>query len=67
MELTTTNHVQYVSDSAGQVAYDEVEQFGGEVFFTVKCQGYEPPKAAFGYEGVRLPVKAGGEASVMCA
>ncbi len=63
-ELATVNHVLYVSDSAGQVAYDEVEQFGGDVFFTVKCQGYEPPKASFGYEGVRLPVKAGGESTV---
>jgi hypothetical protein len=64
VELITTNHVSYVSDSAGQVAYDEIEQFGGDVFFTVKCQGYEPPKASFGYEGVRLRAKAGGEATV---
>jgi len=64
VELTTVNHVAYVSDSAGQVAFDEAEQFGGDVYFGVRCQGYEPPKAPFGYEGVRLPVKAGGEATV---
>jgi len=64
VELITTNHVSYVSDSAGQVAYDEVEQFGGDVFFNVKCQGYEPPKASFGYEGVALPVAAGAEATL---
>ncbi|HVJ87642.1 MAG TPA: hypothetical protein VM452_18420 [Caulifigura sp.] len=64
VELVTTNHAAWVSDSAGQVAYDEPEQFGGDVFFSVKCQGYEPPKAPFGYEGVRLSPKAGGEATI---
>jgi hypothetical protein len=64
IELITTNHVAYVTDSAGQIAYDEKEQFGGDVFFTVKCRGYEPPKAPFGYEGVRLAPIAGGEATV---
>ncbi len=64
VELVTVHHVSYVSDSAGQIAFDDAELFGGDVFFTVRCQGYEPPKAPFGYEGVRLRPTAGGEAMV---
>lgn len=61
VELITVNNISFVTDNAGQVAYQETGQFGGDVFFTVKCQGYEPPKAPFGYEGIKLPVTAGGE------
>jgi hypothetical protein len=64
VELKTTNHVAYVSDSAGQVAFDDLAEFGGDVFFFVKSHGYRPPKDGFGFEGVRLKPTAGGEATI---
>ncbi len=63
-EFRTVNHVLYVTDSAGQIAFEDAESQGNDVFFFVKCQGYERPKAAFGFEGVRLKVQAGAETTV---
>jgi hypothetical protein len=64
VELKTTNDVKYYTDSNGYVAYNEPGTLGLEVFFHVKSHGYEYPKDAFGYRGVRLNPVAGGKATV---
>ena len=60
VELKTTNDVKYYTDSNGYVAYHEPGLMGLEVFFHVKSHGYEYPKDAFGYRGVKLTPTAGG-------
>ncbi len=62
--LTTVNHVRYVTDNAGRVAFDDPELFGREVFFTVHSHGYEVPKDGFGFRGVRLTPTPGKVAEV---
>src|SRR6185369_12564234 len=64
VELTTTNGVTYVTDSAGAVAFDEPGLMNERVFFHVKSHGYEFPKDGFGYRGVALDVTPGGSAQV---
>lgn len=59
VEVVTTNHVRYVTDNAGRVAFDDPEQFGREVFFTVTSHGYEVPKDGFGFRGVRVKPEPG--------
>ena len=64
VELTTVNNIQYVSDSAGVVAFDEPGLMNQRVFFAVKSHGYEFPKDGFGMRGVALEIKPGGEATL---
>lgn len=64
VELTTTNHVRYVTDNAGRVAFDDPEQFGREVFLTVKSHGYEVPKDGFGFRGVKVKPEPGKVAEI---
>ena len=64
VELTTTNHITLISDSAGLIAFDEPGLMNQRVFFSVKSHGYEYPKDGFGYRGARLDVTPGGRATV---
>ena len=64
VELTTTDGVQYLTDSAGRVAYEELGHAGQTIFFTVQPQGYRVPKDGFGIEGVRLQIEPGKRAEV---
>ena len=57
--LTTVNHIRYVTDNAGRVAFDDPELFGREIFFTVKSHGYEVAKDGFGFRGVRVKPEPG--------
>ncbi|KZS01163.1 Uncharacterized protein APZ42_002255, partial [Daphnia magna] len=59
VELRTTNHLRYVTDNAGVIAFDEPGLLGTEVFFSVVSHGYEVPKDGFGIRGVRLTTKPG--------
>ncbi len=59
VELRTTNHLRYVTDNAGVIAFDEPGLMDTEVFFSVIAHGYEVPKDGFGIRGVRLTPKAG--------
>ena len=43
VELATTNHITYITDSAGVVAFDEPGLMNQRVFFHVKSHGYEYP------------------------
>jgi hypothetical protein len=64
VELTTVNHVRFVTDSAGVVAFDEPGMVGRRVFFSVFSHGYEFPKDGFGMRGVALDTEAGGAATI---
>ncbi len=62
VELTTVNNVRYVSDSAGLIAFDDESLMGQQVYFHIKCHGYEFPADVFGYRGRALDVTPAGEA-----
>jgi hypothetical protein len=64
VELKTVNHIAYITDSNGWVAFYEPGMMGRKVFFHVASHGYEYPKDGFGYAGVALDVKEGGLAVV---
>jgi hypothetical protein len=64
VEFRTTNHLRYVTDNAGVVAFDEPSLMGVEVYFGVSSHGYEVPKDGFGFRGVRLTPKPGETAKV---
>jgi len=64
VELTTVNKVRYVTDSAGNIAYDDISLMGQNVYFFVKSHGYEYPADHFGYRGKSLRTKSGGKATL---
>lgn len=64
VELSTTNHLRYVTDSAGRVAFFEPDLMEREVFFAIKSHGYEYPADGFGMRGARLTPKAGERATL---
>ena len=51
VELTTVNHLRFITDNAGRVAFDEPGLMGNPVFFHIKSHGYEFPTDGFGYQG----------------
>lgn len=59
VELETVNHLLFVTDNAGRVAFHEPGLMDREVFFAVRSHGYERPKDGFGYAGARLVPQAG--------
>ena len=64
VELTTTNHLRYYTDSNGLVAFYEPGLMGRDVFFHVKSHGYEYPKDNFNYSGLTLTPVEGGSAEI---
>jgi hypothetical protein len=64
VELVTVNHLRFVTDNAGRVAFDEPGLMGREVFFTVHSHGYELKRDGFGFAGVKVIPKAGQAAEV---
>ncbi|MFO1096126.1 MAG: hypothetical protein U0992_22895, partial [Planctomycetaceae bacterium] len=64
VELSTTGNAQYVTDSAGLVAFNEPGQMNQRVFFTVKSHGYECPADGFGFHGRALDVTPGGSGEI---
>jgi hypothetical protein len=62
VELETLNHVRFITDSAGRIAFNEPGLMGREVFFHVRSHGYEFPKDAFGFAGKRLVSRLGQRA-----
>lgn len=67
VELTTVNHLRFVTDNAGRVAFHEPGLMGREVFFTIRSHGYEMKKDGFGYPGVRITPQAGRVAEIKIA
>ena len=64
VELETVNHLRFVTDNAGRVAFHEPGLMGQPVFFSVRSHGYEFPKDGFGYAGKALTPVAGGRAEL---
>jgi hypothetical protein len=64
VELETVNHIRYVTDSAGRIAYHEPGHEGQSVFFTPRSHGYEFAKDGFGMTGVRLKITPGGKETI---
>ena len=64
VELETVNHLRYVTDSAGWIAFHEPGLMGEPVFFHVKSHGYEHTKDGFGFAGLVLTPEPGQEAVV---
>jgi hypothetical protein len=64
VELVTVNHLRFVTDNAGRIAFHEPGLMDREVFFTVRSHGYEMKKDGFGFPGVRIVPKAGQVAEV---
>ena len=59
VELETVNGVKFVTDNAGRIAFNEPGLLNRELFFTVRSHGYEVPKDAFGFHGVRVTPNVG--------
>ncbi len=64
IELKTTNHLSYVTDSGGIVAFYEPGLVNQNVFFHISGHGYQYPKDGFGYRGKKLRIKPGGSATL---
>ncbi len=64
VELETVNHLRFVTDSAGRVAFHEPGLMGREVFFTVRSHGYAAKPDGFGFRGVKVTPRAGKAAEV---
>jgi hypothetical protein len=62
--LRTVHALEFVTDSAGVVAFDEPGLLGRRVHFTVESPGYELPADGFGIRGVALDTAPGGRATV---
>src|SRR6266480_3594734 len=60
VQLETVNHVKFLTDSAGVVAFNEPGLMNQRVFFNVSSHGYEFPKDGFGIRGAALETRAGG-------
>lgn len=64
VELETTHHCLFVTDSGGWAAIQDPDLMGTEVFFQIRSHGCEYPKDGFGFAGVRLLVTPGGRVQV---
>ncbi|VTR96194.1 Uncharacterized protein OS=Chthoniobacter flavus Ellin428 GN=CfE428DRAFT_3504 PE=4 SV=1 [Gemmata massiliana] len=64
VELGTINHLRFVTDNAGRVAFHEPGLMDREVFFTVRSHGYEVKKDGFGYAGLKVTPRAGRVAEI---
>ncbi len=62
VELTTVNHLRYVTDSNGIVAFAEPGLMHTKVFFYVQSHGYTFAKDGFGFRGKALDIVPGGTA-----
>ena len=60
VELETVNHLRFVTDNAGMVAFNEPGLMDKDVFFHVRSHGYEFPKDGFGIRGRKLQTISGG-------
>lgn len=64
VELKTTNHIRFVTDSNGIIAFDEPGLMNTSVFFDVSSHGYEFAKDGFGIRGKALQVSPGGRGTL---
>ncbi|MBX3450962.1 MAG: hypothetical protein KF777_15455 [Planctomycetaceae bacterium] len=59
VELETVNHLRFVTDNAGRIAFLEPGLMDREIYFSVKSHGYEREKDGFGFAGARITPRAG--------
>src|SRR6266404_5571522 len=59
VELRTTHNLRFVSDNAGNIAFDAPELMGRETWFDIIGRGYEVPRDGYGSRGVRLTPQPG--------
>ncbi len=64
IELETVNHLRFVTDSAGWIAFHEPGLMGEPVFFEVRSHGYQYAKDGFGFAGLVLTPQAGQESVI---
>ena len=64
VKLSTVHKVNYITDNAGVVAFDEPGLMHGPIFFTVSSHGYEFPKNGLGFRGKRLMAIPGKSATI---
>lgn len=64
VELRTTHNVRFVSDNAGVIAFDLPELMGQETWVSISGHGYEVKADGFGYRGLRITPKPGGDISI---
>ncbi|MBX9678603.1 MAG: hypothetical protein K2X38_07545 [Gemmataceae bacterium] len=64
VELETTNHLLFVTDNAGRVAFHEPGLMDRQIFFFVRSHGYEVEKDGFGIAGVRITPRVGTIATI---
>lgn len=62
VELETVHHVRLWTDNLGNVAFAEPDLLGRRVFFHVRSPGYRFREDGFGFAGVALQTRPGGEA-----
>jgi hypothetical protein len=63
-ELETTHNLVFVTDNAGRVAFQEPGLLGQELFFSIRCHGYEIPSHSFGFRGAKVVPLAGKVATI---
>jgi hypothetical protein len=64
VELETTDHARFVTDSAGMIAFNEPGLMNETVFFTITSHGYEFPADGFGIHGKALATMPGTSATL---
>ena len=64
VELETVNHIRFVTDSAGWVAFAEPGLMNSTVFFSVRSHGYTFGKDGLGFAGKALAIRPGGSATL---
>ena len=64
VKLSTVHKVNYLTDNAEVVAFDEPGLMHGPVFFTVSSHGYEFPTDGLGFRGRRLMAVPGKSATI---
>jgi hypothetical protein len=64
VELSTTTHERFFTDSNGLIALDAPELLGRSTWFNIASHGYEFPADGFGFRGARLTPKLGESATL---
>lgn len=67
VEVETTFHSRYITDSAGRVAFLEPGLMDKEVYLFVRSHGYEAKADGFGYRGARITPTPGGKSIIKIA
>ena len=64
VEFKTVNQLQFYTDSAGLIAFNEPGFMGRETWFTIFSHGYEVAADGFGIRGKRILITPGGSATI---